>query len=157
MDKYKTMIEWLRGCDLMDTVLGFQTVDAQDGAIRVLTIGSDAEGRRTYIDGSVLRRFDFTIEIYKSLSDVPVGSDLSLSNQNIDQILDVQGLIDWIDDQRSSGNVPNFGNGYTVESVTSLNDQPNMAWLDAVNYDPPLAKYTVTIRVEYIDFTRAIK
>ena len=155
-DKYTVMLDYLRQCPAMQGVLGFQTVDAQDGSLRVLTTGADAEYRRTYIDGSVLRRFDFTIEFYRTMSYVPYVEGTPEPIENIQDILDVQELIDWIDDQKSAQNFPEFGAGYVVDSITPMNDQPNLAWLDAVNYDPPLAKYTVNIRVEYMDYTRAI-
>ena len=70
-------------------------------------------------------------------------------------MLDVQELISWLDEQRYEGNAPDFGDQCVVDDVKSMNNEPVLAWVDA-QQAPPIAKYTVTVRVEYIDYTNSI-
>ena len=154
--RYEEMLRFLKQCPAMQGVINFQAADAHGNTIQVLTEAADIQNERRFIDGSVEKRFDFTVAFYKPVTHSGYVLDRGSANLNLEGLLDIQALIDWLEEQNDKRNFPNFGEKKRVESVRSLNTEPALAWIDGEHYSPPLAKYTVTVRVEYMDFTRAI-
>lgn len=155
-NRYEAMLAYLAKCPAMDGVFGFQAGNAGSDAVQVLTEAGDAQNNRAFIDGSVEKRFDFTVAFYKPVSHAGYVVDKGVSNLNLESILDVQELIDWLEEQNALQNYPDFGEKKQIDSVRSVNNEPMLAWIDGEHYSPPMAKYTVTVRVEYLDRTNAI-
>lgn len=146
------MLTWLSGCPALGSVFAFQAGMAGDGTTTITTEYAQGRGR-AFIDGSYERTFDLVIAFYKSLIAGPYVAAQGTANKNLGDIVDAQSMIDWIDAQTT---MPNFGAKCAVDRVYALTDEPVLAWIDSEQYEPPLAKYTITVRVEYIDYTRAI-
>ena len=108
-----------------------------------------------YIDGTVLKRYTFTIQDYRSIAFNPINPYNVGNNENVEDILDFQGVIDWITEQAAAGNYPDFGNKCEIESMTALSDNPNMNGVQTAG-GLVLAKYSVNIRIEYLDKTERI-
>lgn len=155
-NRYEAMLAYLAGCPAMEGVFSFQAGNAGSDTIQVLTEAGDAQNNRTFIDGSVEKRFDFTVAFYKPVNHTGYVLDMGTANLNLEGILDVQQLIDWLDAQNAARNYPDFGEKKQIDSVRSMNNEPMLAWIDGEHYSPPIAKYTVTVRVEYIDYTNAL-
>ncbi|MCR4622675.1 MAG: hypothetical protein K5663_11400 [Clostridiales bacterium] len=151
--RYAATLAFLKQCPALSGLLGFEA--AAGGNIRVLTQGTSAANNRKYIDGSEGRAFDFVIEFYKPLNTLPYIAERGEGNQNLKGVLDVQELISWLDDMRREGTEPDFGDKCVIDDVKSLNNEPVLAWVDTQK-TPPIAKYTVTVRVEYTDYTNSI-
>ena len=154
--RYEAMLGYLKQCPAMLGVINFQAADGQSDTIQVLTEAADAQNDRRFIDGSVEKRFDFTVAFYKPVTHAAYVLDRGSANINLEGLLDVQALIDWLDEQNAAQNYPDFGGKMRIDSVKSLNNEPVLAWIDSAHYSPPMAKYTVTVRVEYVDYTYAI-
>ena len=151
--RYAATLAFLKQCPALSGLLGLNAIAGEN--VRVLTQGSSRAENRHYIDGSEGRAFDFVIEFYKPLNTLPYIAERGEDNQNLKSVLDVQELSSWRDEQRYEGNAPDFGDQCVVDDVKSMNNEPVLAWVDA-QQAPPIAKYTVTVRVEYIDYTNSI-
>lgn len=155
-NRYEAMLAWLAGCPAMEGVFSFQAGRAESDSIQVLTEAGDSQNNRSFIDGSIEKRFDFVVAFYKAVNHTGYVLDRGSANLNLEGILDVQELIDWLDAQNAARNYPDFGEKKQIDSVRSVNNEPMLAWIDGEHYSPPVAKYTVTVRVEYTDYTNAI-
>ena len=110
---------------------------------------------RTFVDGSVLRRYTFTFIYFKSISYTPVVKQPGYSNENVEEMLDVQAVVDWVTEQAEIFNYPNFGPDCFIEEMKVLTDNPNLNSIDTTS-TPPLAKYSLTIQIDYIDTSKML-
>lgn len=156
MSRYQAMLDYLAECPAMAGVLNFQAAQADGNSIQITTEGGDSQNNRRFIDGSIEKRFDFTVAFFKPVISMPYNAAAGTGNANLEGILDVQTLIDWLEGQNAAGRYPDFGDKCQIDSIRSMSNEPVLAWIDGAHYAPPMAKYTVTVRAEYIDFTRAI-
>lgn len=150
----QSVLDFLLQSDAIST-LYFQYANIADGLVRISTTANEINSRREFIDGSRPRELDFTFTWYKSLSVLPVLTQQGVSNENVADLDDVQAIIDWIDEQNDAQNFPDLGEKRLVERMFCLSDVPRLAGVDT-SYSPALARYTFTIRVEYVDYTYAI-
>ena len=156
MDKNQAMVEYLLGCDqIKNNPLFFNFLNAQGDNKQFLTQGNDKKLNRTYIDGSELKRYTFTIVDYREVAYQAVVKQAGYPNENMEELLDVQGIIDWITEQNELRNFPNFGTGYQIEEIRTLTDTPTLNGVDS-NLATPLAKYSISIQVDYLDYTHRI-
>ena len=162
VDKNQAVIEFLALYpNIQDIPLFFNFINAKDNNIQFLTEATDVSLNKTYIDGSVLRRYEFTLLITKSITDLAMvkpdltNEDAWLSNENIEDIADIQALMDWVNEQDDVRNYPNFGQDCVVEKIHTLTNTPT---LEGVQTDvtPALAMYTMTIGIDYIDYTKTL-
>lgn len=156
IDKNQAVIDFLLNCpQIRDNPVYFNFINAKDNNIQIITLANDRAIHRPYIDGSVLKRFTFTIIDFKSIAYNAVVKQEGYADENVSEMLDVQGIIDWVDEQADNKNYPDFGEGCTVESMTALTDNPNLNGVDST-IQPALAKYSISIRIEYVDTTKTI-
>lgn len=154
--RYEAMLKYLAKCPALQGIFSFQASHAKGNTVQILTESGEAQNNRKFIDGSIEKRFDFVVAFYKSVNTAGYVVDKGSANNNLEGLLDVQELIDWLEAQNRAGNYPDFGEGNQIDRVLSMNNEPLLAWIDGVHYSPPMAKYTVTVRVEYIDYTNSI-
>lgn len=161
-DKNKAIITYLLNCDqIYGSVLYFNFIDVKDNNTQIVTNSDDRSISRPYIDGSVKRRYTFTIIKFKSVTDIPIVTNFptgtsipEYSNENVEDMTDMQSLIDWIAEQRENHVYPYFGEDCQIDDIYTTTDTPR---LDGINTDmsPTLAMYSVEIVVDYIDTSRA--
>lgn len=156
MDRNEAVIEYLMDCpQIRDNPLFFNFLNAKDDNKQFLTTANDKAVDRSFIDGSVLREFTFTIVDYRSIAYQAVVKDTGYPNENVEEFLDVQGMIDWIEDQEQLKNYPDFGTGYEVQEIKALTDSPRLNGVDT-SISPALAKYSISIQIDYLDTTKRI-
>ena len=68
---------------------------------------------------------------------------------------DIQALIDWIQEQEDLHNYPNFGEDCLVEEISTTSENPHFDGIDE-QVSPPLAIYSVTIEIKYLDVSKVI-
>lgn len=156
MDKNKATIEFISNCPyIRDNPLFFNFINAEEDNNQIVTTSNDIMVNRPYIDGSVLKRYTFTIVNFKSISDTELVQGDDISNENVDDMLDLQGLIDWIDEQNEAHNYPDFGTTCEIQQMITTSENPRF---DGVNtaITPALAMYSVAIRIDYIDYKKVI-
>ena len=161
-DFNKTIIEYLLQCPtIRDNPLYFNAINAKDNNKQVITVANDRAINKPYIDGSVMKRYTFTIIDFRSISYQAIvknesgGLDNTRISENITEMLDVQGILDWITEMNELRDYPDFGKGYSVDSIQATTDTPTLNGIDT-NLTPALAKYSITIQVDYLDFTKTL-
>lgn len=153
-DKNQAIIDYLMTCPaIAESPLFFNFALADDSVRQLMTSSSDKIGDRTFIDGSVEKRFIFSITDFKSISPQPLA--VGYSNENIEDILDVQGIIDWIEQQNDDMNYPDFGNYCEIDSIKVTTNEPSLDGIDT-SVTPALAKYSISIQVDYIDTSKCL-
>ena len=74
---------------------------------------------------------------------------------NVEEFVDVQGIIDWIEEKADAYEFPNFGETYKIDSMKVLTDNPVLNGVDT-QVKPALAKYSISIQIDYIDYSKVI-
>lgn len=156
VDKNQAVIEYLLQCPaILNTPLYFNFIKAEDNTTQFVTESNDEYTNTRYIDGSVLRRYTFTLITYRSIADVPVVKLEGYPNENLSDLQDVQALIDWIREQEELHNYPNFGSDCIVESIKSTGENPKLEGIDD-QVSPNLAIYSMSIEIRYIDTSKKV-
>lgn len=157
--KEESVIKFLLDCPtIRDNPTFFNFINAKPDNKQIVTSGNDARLHRPYIDGSVLKRYTFTVIDFRSVNYQPIPKGISpdiSTNENVEEYLDVQGVIDWIQDKADAYEFPDFGNMCKVEAMRALTDNPVMNGIDT-QVKPALAKYSFSIQIDYIDYSKAI-
>lgn len=151
IDKNQAVINYLIQCPtIQNSPLYFNFINAEDDTNQFVTQANDRYASRQYIDGSILRIYSFTIITYKSAADIAVVKAEGYPNENMSDMSDIQALIDWIKEQRVLHNYPDFGEGYAIDDIDTTTDNPTFDGIDD-QVSPPLATYSVTIEIQYLD------
>ncbi len=156
IDKNQAMINYLITCPtILDSPLYFNFINAKNDTNQFLTTSSDMYTNKNYIDGSVGRQYDFTIVTFKSAADIAVVKMEGFENENISDMATIQSLIEWVSKQNDLRNFPDFGEECEVDEILTTSDTPSFDGIDE-QVSPPLAVYSITIRVNYIDKSKII-
>lgn len=148
------MIDFLLQCpSIRDNPLFFNFGNIEDDANQAITSSEDVALRRPFVDGSISKRFTFSIDSFKSVAYNPIIQ--GYSDENIEGFNEVQDFIDWINEQGDVGNFPNFGENYLIEKMETVSETPTLLSVET-SLDPVMAIYRVTIAVDYIDFSKRI-
>ena len=154
MDKNKAVIEYLVTCpSIVESPLFFNYGEAFDGNSQFNTIATDKRTNVHFIDGSVKKVFTFTLIWYKQIAHRAIIEDEE--DENMETVLDIQSVVDWVETQNDNRNFPDFGKNCEIDSIQALTDQPNLNSVDRSS-TPALAKYSISIRIEYIDTSKRI-
>lgn len=156
VDKNGAMIAYLLTCeDIASSTLYFNFANIENAIKQFITLGQDVAIDTPFIDGSIRKRYSLTIISYLSISVNPIVKVAGYSNENVTDMAEVQALIDWIAQQDDIRNYPDFGTTCEIESIRTTTNNPVLDQIDATK-TPPLAKYTFTIQVDYIDTSKKI-
>ena len=156
MDKNQAIIDYMLQCSgITDTPLYFNFINAKDDTKQFITVSNDVNIQRPYVDGSIQKRYQMTVIVYRSISDVPLARLPGYPSENVEDIADVQTLIDWIRTQNNSGNYPDFGDKCIIDRIYTTTDNPVLDQIDQT-IQPPLARYRFTVSVDYLDNTERI-
>lgn len=147
MNIYEKINEWLATTyQPLNEWLYFNATPMIVGTVAMNSVSGDRVYKR-FVDGSVQRRVIFAIDMVLSYDDV------GTSDVNMNAINEVNKFSEWIEEQLSLQNVPDFGNNKTIESIEVLTNVPSLL-IDNTN---GLAKYQFQARIEYKDESEVIK
>lgn len=147
MNIYEKINEWLATTyQPLNEWLYFNATPMIVGTVAMNSVSGDRVYKR-FVDGSVQRRVIFAIDMVLSYDDV------GTSDVNMNAINEVNKFSEWIEEQLSLQNVPDFGNNKTIESIEVLTNVPSLL-VDNTN---GLAKYQFQARIEYKDESEVIK
>lgn len=147
MNIYEKINEWLATTyQPLNEWLYFNATPMVVGTVAMNSVSGDRVYKR-FVDGSVQRRVIFAIDMVLSYDDV------GTSDVNMNAINEVNKFSEWIEEQLSLQNVPDFGNNKTIESIEVLTNVPSLL-IDNTN---GLAKYQFQARIEYKDESEVIK
>lgn len=156
MDKNKAIINYLITCqDIINTPLYLNFVNAKNGVHQIQTLESDININSPYIDGSVKKRYSLTLVTYLTISTNPLVKVEDINNENVADLATVQKLMDWIDEQNTNHIFPNFGDNCIIDEIGTTSNNPRLDQIDATQSNP-LARYSFTIYVDYIDNSKRI-
>ncbi len=125
--------------ELTKDVLHFNYSPKSADSFALITNYAEKEIKK-FINGDVGKAYGFTVEVVKEYS--TYGDDLNLECMNF-----VQGFMDWLEEQNTQKNYPDFGENCEVEEVEILQNMPNFA---GINAEAGLAKYMVQGRILYL-------
>ena len=156
IDKNQAIIDWLVTCPaITSNPLFFNFINAKDDNKQIITMSNDRNIHKPYIDGSVLKRYTFTLIDFKSLTTNAVVKAAGFVNENVDEMLQVQDIIDWVAEQADIRNYPDFGPNCIIDELYTTSDNPVLDGID-VSVTPALARYSVTIRIDYLDTSKMV-
>lgn len=156
VDKNQAVIDYIIQCPtIWNSPLYFNFINAEDDTNQFVTQTNERYGSKRFIDGSVMKIYSFTIILYKSTADTAVVKIEGYPNENISDMSDIQGLIDWISEQRELHNYPDFGENCVIDDVYTTSENPNFDGIDD-QVSPPLAVYSITIEIQYLDISQKI-
>lgn len=156
VDKNKAVIDFLIQCPaIQNSSLYFNFTEVEDDNKQFVTTANDKLMNRTFIDGSVQKRYTFTIIDYRSVVYQALVKDPEFIavNENVEELLDVQGIMDWINEQADNHNYPDFGEDCLVDDMRTLTENPNTNGVDT-SLTPALAKYSISVQIDYIDYSK---
>ncbi len=156
MDKNQAMIDFIIQCpEVQADPLFFNFIHAKEDNKQIITLGNDKVTNRNYINGDVLKQYSFSLIDFKSVAYNPIVKEAGYVDENVEDMATVQALIDWINDQEDLHNYPNFGENCIVQEMKVLTENPNLNGIDS-NSSPALAKYSISIQIDYIDTSKRI-
>lgn len=165
MDKNQAVIDFLLTCPAINSnPLFFNFLNAKDKAKQLVTIATDNSINRQFIDGSELKRYQFSLVDFCSVVNQAIprvtittttSSTPTYVSENVEDMNMVQGIIDWIKEQADARNYPNFGDTCVVDDMRTTTDTPNLNGVDTQG-TPSLAKYSITVQIDYLDISKVL-
>lgn len=154
VDKNQAVIDFLLTCPAVrDSYLYFNFTNAEDNNKQIVTTANEKSLNTAYIDGTVAKRYTFTLIDFKAMTPKPIVE--GRTDENVDDMLQVQELIDWVSEQNDLGIYPDFGVNNQIDSIRALSENPNLNGIDS-SISPALAKYSISIQIDYLDQSKAI-
>ena len=154
VDKNRAVIDFLLTCPaIRDSYLYFNFTQAEDNNKQIVTLGNEKATHKQYIDGTVDKRYTFTLIDFKAMTPKPIVS--GRVDETVDDMVPVQEIIDWITEQNEAKNYPNFGENCKIDEMRVLTDNPNLNGIDST-VAPALAKYSLSIQIDYLDISKKL-
>ena len=155
-DKNQAIITFLSNCpQISENPIFFNFINAKDNDKQLVTVANDKAINKNYIDGSVMKRYTFTIIDFKSVAYRAIPKMTNLTDENVEEFMDTQAIVDWITEQAELRNYPNFGEECIIEDMRTTTENPNQNGVDT-SVTPALAKYSVSIQIDYLDLSKVI-
>lgn len=156
IDKNQAIIDFLLTCPyIQENPLFFNFLNAKDDNKQLVAQGNEKSMNVKFVDGSERKRFTFTILDYKSVTYDAIAKLSGYPNENVQEIMEVQSIMDWITEQNEIRNYPNFGSDMIIEEMRTLSENPNLNGVDT-SVTPALAKYSMSIQIDYIDTSKVL-
>ena len=154
IDKNKVMIEFLRNCPVIDkNPLYFNFGNIEDNSYQVITDSNDTSLSQPYIDGSILKRYTFYIDCFKTIAYNKVIK--GQQDENLYDISEVQAILDWVNEQDRNKIYPDFGEDCLIDSTQSTTESPDLHSVEDTTTSP-IAVYRISIQIDYIDNTEKL-
>ena len=157
IDKNERIIEYLRNCPtISQNPLFFNFAQKEDNNQLYATYASSTDVEKKFIDGSKECVYKFSIVFYKSASYNPVIE--GMSDENMEEFIDIQSVVDWIEEQNDNNVFPDFGEDCVIDSIETLTNIPATARNVDVEGDmqPALAQYSLGFRIRYLDNSKVL-
>ena len=157
MDYITPFITFMMECDaLKESTFFMDAAEAKTGHTQICTNSADKTLDVEYADGSVDRQIVFTLFDYRAVDYLGLIQEKLERDGNIENLVDVQSVIDWVTLQNRQKHFPDFGDDYEVTRIESLYFSPQTPTIDKDGLAPAIAKYSIPIRIYFTDYTEAI-
>lgn len=137
-NKHKALQTWVQNF-LADNYLYFQTADAAPG-IRTIVPNYGDFLAGTDIQGNKYKEYSFVFIGYEQI-------DPGTSDVNTDNIQVFDNFNDWIVEQETNKNFPDFGSNCSDYEIEPLQNMANLADID----ENGLAKYMLGVKIKYVE------
>lgn len=155
-DKNQSIIDFLNTCPtIQENPLFFNFLNAEDNDKQIIIDSNDTMLNSKYIDGSVLKRYTFTLIDFRSVVYQPLPKVEGYVSENVEEYIAVQSIMDWVNEQADLQNYPNFGENCIIDHMKTTSDNPNLNGVDT-SVTPALAKYSMSIQIDYLDTSKAV-
>lgn len=154
-DKNKATIAFIANYEGITTSPIFvNLINATDNDVQILTSSNEKYLNKSFVDGSVKKQYTFSIVVTKTITNLALLKD-GIVGENIDDLAEMQAFMDWINEQGENQNYPDFGEDCVIEEMHTTAENPS---IDGINSEisPPLALYSMDIRIDYIDYSKVI-
>lgn len=154
-DKNKATIAFIANYEGIATSPIFvNLINATDNDVQILTSSNEKYLNKPFVDGSVKKQYTFSIVVTKTITNLALLKD-GIIGENIDDLAEMQAFMDWINEQGENQNYPDFGEDCVIEEMHTTAENPS---IDGINSEisPPLALYSMDIRIDYIDYSKVI-
>ena len=156
VNKTQAVIDFLITCpQIANNKLFFNYINGKDNDKQIITTATDRSTNKPYIDGSVLKRYTVTLVDFRSVVDQSIVKTAGYPNENVEDFIDVQGILDWVEEQADSRNYPDFGENCIIDDMRVSSNTPSLNGIDS-SVKPALAKYSMSIFIDYIDNSKRI-
>ena len=165
IDLNKCILDYIYECPVVaENPMYFCVAEAQDNNNQLVVSRETPQDTIEYIDGTIERTYRCDILLYKSVAYNPIVTEESAGsivpsetypNENIEDLVDGQTLIDWIELQNDNRHFPNFGESCIIESVKTTTSRPVLNGINDT-LEPPLAQYSVGLEIKYLDISKQL-
>lgn len=154
IDKNERVIEYLKRCpEIAQNPLFFNFAERENNNQLFATYADSTELIKNYVDGSRELRYTFTIIIYKSVAYNAVID--GMSDENMEEMINIQSIVDWIEEQNDNNVFPDFGENCVIDSIEPLTNKPILNNVEG-DMQPALAQYSLGVRIQYMDTSKVI-
>ena len=154
VNKNDAVIAYLKTCpEIAEHSLFFNFAEKEDDNHLFATYADSTETIRNYVDGSRELRYTFTIIVYKSVAYNELIE--GLPDENMEEMVDVQSIVDWIEEQNDNEVFPDFGEDCIIDSIEPLTNIPLLNNVEG-DVQPALAQYSLGVRIQYLDTSKVI-
>lgn len=157
IDKNERIITYLWHCPaIKQNPIFFNYGEKEDNNQLFITVANSIDVEKKFIDGSKECVYTFTMVFYKSASYNPVIE--GLSDENMEEFIDIQSIADWIDEQNDNNIFPDFGKDCVIDSIETLTNMPitDRNTSEDENAQPALAQYSLGVRIRYLDNSKVL-
>lgn len=139
MNRSSKIVEWLLDYTPVHTWIFYNVTPTEPGVISVNSVQNERY-LDEFIDGSRRVEFIFAISLMKEY-------DTGTSPNNLEAMHEFELLQNWIEEQVSLGNLPDFGENIEIEKMEVLDTTPSMM----VSEEESIAKYQGQFKVTYLE------
>jgi len=156
MDKNQAIINFICQCPQIESnPLFFNFIHGKEDNKQIITQSNEKILNKNFINGDVLKRYTISLIDFKSVAYNAIVKETGYVDENVEDMAEVQDLIDWVETQKDARNFPDFGEDCIIDDMQVLTENPNLNGVDT-NVSPALAKYSISIQVDYIDTSKRI-
>lgn len=137
-NKHQAVWDWMYQCPAISD-LYFNSGVARNGDT-ILATSAAEKAKKVYVGGSSLRQYDFTVVQFKT-----VNADVPNNPENVQVMVDVEQVMNWILAQNEQRNFPAFPENCTIQRIETLANMPTVAGQDATG-----AKFMFSARIVYL-------
>lgn len=149
MDFVTPFFEWLLKCDyIKNNPIFANAIQAGQNKIEVVTEQVNQNEIIEYVDGTRLLKVRFTIFNFKSFTFQQLIQSMIANNENIENLLDVGKICDYVTTADESREYPDFGTRYEVQRIYPQYLTPSSPTVDNT---AEIMRYSVPIVCEVFD------
>lgn len=152
MDYTTPLIKWLLKSEYVKkNKLFLNAATAQNNNIQIVTQQVSRNEDKEYVDGSILHKVRFTVFDFKSISFNQFAAAMLNKNENLEDLLSIGNITDFVKQKDSEGDFPDFGENFEVQRIYCEHlGSPTPAIDNSLS--PPLAKYSIPITCEVLEY-----